>query len=44
MVPADTDFALGAAGDEALTALCVLPAGGQARLAGMEPFTPPWAL
>ena len=44
VVPADTDFALGATGDEPLAALCVLPAGGQARLAGGEPFTPPWAL
>jgi len=44
VVPPDTDFALGAAGDEPLVALCVLPAGGQARMAGGEPFTPPWAL
>jgi quercetin dioxygenase-like cupin family protein len=44
VVPPDTDFALGAAGDEPLVALCVLPVGGQARQAGGEPFTPPWAL
>jgi quercetin dioxygenase-like cupin family protein len=44
VVPPDTDFALGAAGDEPAVALCVLPAGGQARLAGEPPFTPPWAL
>jgi len=44
VVPPDTDFALGATGDEPAVALCVLPAGGQARLAGEPPFTPPWAL
>jgi quercetin dioxygenase-like cupin family protein len=44
VVPPDTDFALGAAGDEPAVALCVLPAGGQAKLAGESPFTPPWAL
>jgi len=43
IVPVDTDFALAAAGDEAMEALCVLPAGGQAVLPGGEPFTPPWA-
>jgi quercetin dioxygenase-like cupin family protein len=44
VVPPDTDFALGAAGDEPMAALCVLPAGGQARMPDGEPFTPPWAL
>ena len=44
VVPPDTDFALAAAGDEPAIALCVLPAGGQARMPGGEPFTPPWAL
>ncbi len=44
VVPADTPFALGAAGEEPLRALCCLPVGGQARLADGEPFTPPWAL
>jgi mannose-6-phosphate isomerase-like protein (cupin superfamily) len=44
VVPAGTDFALAAVGDEPLSALCVLPAGGQAVLGDGEPFTPPWAL
>ena len=44
VVPAGTPFALAAAGDEPLRALCCLPVGGQARLARGEPFTPPWAL
>jgi mannose-6-phosphate isomerase-like protein (cupin superfamily) len=43
VVPADTDFALEALGDVPMLAMCVLPAGGQARLPGGEPFTPPWA-
>ena len=43
IVPPDTDFALCAAGDSVMEALCVLPAGGQAILPGGEPFTPPWA-
>jgi quercetin dioxygenase-like cupin family protein len=44
VVPAGVPFALAAAGDEPLRALCCLPAGGQAQLADGEPFTPPWAL
>jgi len=43
VVPPDTDFALGAAGEEPLRAVVVLPPGGQARMPGGEPFTPPWA-
>lgn len=42
VVPPDTDFAL-ATGDQPLSALCCLPVGGQAYLAGGAPFTPPWA-
>jgi len=44
VVPPDTDFAMSAAGDEPAVALCVLPPGGQARMPGGDPFTPPWAL
>lgn len=44
VVPPDTPFALAAAGDETLRALCCLPVGGQARLRGGEPFVPPWAV
>jgi mannose-6-phosphate isomerase-like protein (cupin superfamily) len=44
VVPAGVPFALAAAGDEPLRALCCLPVGGQARMPGGEPFTPPWAL
>jgi mannose-6-phosphate isomerase-like protein (cupin superfamily) len=43
VVPPDTPFHLAPAGDEPLRALCYLPVGGQARLAGESPFTPPWA-
>jgi quercetin dioxygenase-like cupin family protein len=44
VVPADTAFALTAAGDEPLRALCCLPVGGQARLVDGVTFTPPWAV
>ena len=44
VVPAGVPFALAPAGAEPLRALCCLPVGGQARLPGGEPFTPPWAL
>jgi quercetin dioxygenase-like cupin family protein len=43
IVPAHTPFSLVAAGDEPLVALAYLPVGGQARMPGQEPFTPPWA-
>ncbi len=43
VVPPDTPFSLGAAGDEPLRAICVLPVGGQAQHGDGEPFTPPWA-
>jgi mannose-6-phosphate isomerase-like protein (cupin superfamily) len=43
LVPADTPFSIANAGDEPLRAICCLPVGGQARLPGAEPFTPPWA-
>lgn len=43
IVPPHTPFSLVAAGDEPLVALAYLPVGGQARMPGQEPFTPPWA-
>jgi quercetin dioxygenase-like cupin family protein len=43
VVPPGVPFELAAAGDAPLSALCVLPVGGQAQLPGGEPFTPPWA-
>ena len=43
VVPAHTPFSLVAAGSEPLVALAYLPVGGQAKLDGGEPFTPPWA-
>jgi quercetin dioxygenase-like cupin family protein len=43
VVPPGVPFALAAAGDEPLRALCCLPVGGQAQLADGVPFTPPWA-
>lgn len=43
VVPADTRFSLTAAGSEPLVALAYFPVGGEARLAGEEAFTPPWA-
>lgn len=44
VVPPYTRFELSNAGEEPLCALCCLPVGGQARLHGGEPFTPPWSL
>lgn len=44
IVPPDTPFSLAAAGDEPVVALAYLPVGGQARIPGQDPFTPPWAL
>jgi quercetin dioxygenase-like cupin family protein len=43
VVPPGVPFALAAAGDQPLRALCCLPVGGQGILADGEPFTPPWA-
>jgi len=43
VVPPGVPFALAAAGDEPLRALCCLPVPGEAQLADGEPFTPPWA-
>ena len=44
VVPADVEFALGNGGETPLRLLCCLPVGGQGRMSGGEPFTPPWAL
>jgi mannose-6-phosphate isomerase-like protein (cupin superfamily) len=44
VVPPGVDFALSNCGAGPLRLLCCLPVGGQAQLAGGEPFTPPWAL
>jgi hypothetical protein len=43
VVPPHTPFSLAAAGSRPLVALAYLPVGGQAKLDGGEPFTPPWA-
>jgi len=43
VVPAGVPFALAPDGGQPLRALCCLPVGGQARLPGEAPFTPPWA-
>lgn len=43
VVPAGVSFALAPDGGQPLRALCCLPVGGQARLPGEAPFTPPWA-
>lgn len=43
IIPADTDFALGNAGEAPFEAVVVFPVGGQAMHPGKAPFTPPWA-
>ena len=43
VVPPAVPFALAAAGDEPLRAVCCLPVGGQGQLGDGDPFTPPWA-
>jgi mannose-6-phosphate isomerase-like protein (cupin superfamily) len=44
VVAAGVPFEIAATGGQPMRALCVLPVGGQARMAGGgEPFTPPWA-
>lgn len=44
VVPPGVGFSLSNAGEEALRLLCCLPVGGQAKMAGGDAFTPPWAL
>ena len=43
VVPAEVEFALANDGDVPLRLLCCMPVGGQGRMPGGEPFTPPWA-
>jgi quercetin dioxygenase-like cupin family protein len=43
VVPPGVPFALSAAGDQPVRALCCLPVGGQALLADGATFVPPWA-
>ena len=43
VVPADVELELANDGETPLTLLCCLPVGGQGRMPGGEPFTPPWA-
>ncbi len=43
VVPADVEFALTNEGDVPLRLLCCFPVGGQGRMSGGDPFTPPWA-
>lgn len=43
IVPPGVDFALSNPHDAPFEAIAVLPVGGQARVAGGTPFTPPWA-
>jgi quercetin dioxygenase-like cupin family protein len=43
VVPAGVELELANAGDAPLRLLCCMPVGGQAVVAGDEPFTPPWA-
>jgi len=43
VVPAEVEFALANDGDTPLRLLCCMPVGGQGRMPGGEPFTPPWA-
>ena len=43
VVPAGVEFALENDSDRPLRLLCCLPVGGQGRIAGGDPFTPPWA-
>ena len=43
VVPAGAEFALANDSGRPLRLLCCLPVGGQGRIAGGDPFTPPWA-
>ncbi len=42
IVAAGRPFSLSNSGTEPFEAVAVLPVGGQATMAGGEPFTPPW--
>ncbi len=43
VVPAGAEFSLSNPHAAPFRAVVVLPVGGQARIAGEAPFTPPWA-
>jgi quercetin dioxygenase-like cupin family protein len=43
VLPPGVEFSIGAVGHGPFGALVCLPVGGQAALAGGDPFTPPWA-
>ena len=43
VVPRGLDFTLSNDSKTAFIAIAVLPVGGQAIIAGEQPFTPPWA-
>ena len=42
-VPPGVQFTLATSGSTPFRAIVCLPVGGQAKLAGGDPFTPPWA-
>lgn len=44
IIPPHTDFSISNECDTEFEGVAVLPVGGQAVMAGEEPFTPPWAL
>jgi mannose-6-phosphate isomerase-like protein (cupin superfamily) len=44
VVPAGVTFSLTAVGPHPVIAVACLPVGGQARMSGEQPFTPPWAI
>lgn len=44
VVPPDTDFTLTNSGADLLCALCCMPVGGEAIIAGRPAFRPPWSL
>jgi mannose-6-phosphate isomerase-like protein (cupin superfamily) len=44
VVPAHTTLRIANPHDEPAVAIAILPAGGQGRVGGGEPFTPPWSV
>ena len=44
VVPAGVEVALANDGEAPLRMLCCMPVGGQGRMPGGDPFTPPWTL
>jgi mannose-6-phosphate isomerase-like protein (cupin superfamily) len=43
-VSAGTSFSIATMGDEPFEAVACIPSGSRARIAGGEPFLPPWAI